>query len=170
MVVKLKTLGGALFFAALMTPVAQAQDCRLSLNQSTLDYGVIRHEAVLGTRLLHLSVLCTQPSAIALRFSGAGDAEGFRFGQQGRFRLTLKHAQVDGRAIDWSGAHLPGDSSVAPLPPGQVLVARAVGKRLIAQVEIEVDLPADALQVRNHVVLEGRGSFELVSPTVPLSR
>jgi len=41
---------------------------------------------------------------------------------------------------------------------------------LTAQVEVDTDLPANALQVSNQVVLEGRGSFELVSPTVPLSR
>ncbi len=178
MVVKLKIAG---FFAVLctlsMAGGVRAENCQLSVSQPYIDYGVIRREALvesrsiaLGTRRVHLNVLCAEPAAIALRFTGVADGQGYRFGRHGRFSLTLKHAQVDGRAVEWAQAHLPGKAFDGQLLPGQVLVARAAGKRLTAQVEVDTDLPANALQVSNQVVLEGRGSFELVSPAVPLSR
>ena len=85
-------------------------------------------------------------------------------------RLTLRHAQVDGRAVNWRMAHLPGETASGQLLPGQVLVAGSPGKRLTAQVDIDTDLPSDALQVRSETILEGLGRFELVSPAVPLSR
>ncbi|TFF07373.1 hypothetical protein EXW72_15030 [Pseudomonas sp. BCA14] len=175
--VKLKCTGFALFCAVWMVQGARAENCRLSLSQSRIDYGVVHREALLespsvtlGSRTLHLNVLCAEPSAIALRFIGAADGRGFRFGQQGRLRLSLKHAQMDGRAVDWALAHLPGEAARGQLLPGQVLVARAVGKRLTAQVDVDTDVPADTFQVRYQTVLESQGSFELVSPAVPLSR
>lgn len=72
-------------------------------------------------------------------------------------------------------AHLPGETVSGALLPGQVLVARAagqalVGQRLTAQVDVDIDLPSDALQVRDETRLEGRGTFELVSPAAPPSR
>jgi len=105
MAAKWRSAGVVLFCALLMAQGVRAENCRLSVSQPRLDYGVIRREAVvqstsvaLGTRTLHLNVVCTQPSMIALRFIGAADGQGFRFDRQGRMRLSLKHAQVDGRA------------------------------------------------------------------------
>jgi len=77
--------------------------------------------------------------------------------------------------VEWDVAHLPGETVSGQLLPGQVLVARAagqtvLGRRLTAQVDVDIDLPSDALQVRNQTRLEGQGTFELVSPAVPLSR
>lgn len=177
MAVKLKKLGLLLFCTMAMSEAVQAQNCRLSVSQPTVDYEVIRNEPLthsptlaLGTRMLHLSVLCMEPATIALRFVGAADGQGFRFGRQGHFRLTLKQAQVDGHAVEWAPVQLAGEPVGGQLLPGQVLSTRAVGKRLTAQVRIDTELPSDALQVRSHAVLEGRGRFELVSPTAPLSR
>ncbi|WP_329606144.1 MULTISPECIES: hypothetical protein [Pseudomonas] len=80
---------------------------------------------------------------------------------------------MDGLTVEW--APQAGEHGGGQLLPGQVLVASAAGaavkgKRLTAQVEIHVDLPSDALQVRHQTVLEGQGTFELISPAVPLSR
>lgn len=182
MAAKWRSAGVVLFCALLMAQGVRAENCRLSVSQPRLDYGVIRREAVvqstsvaLGTRTLHLNVVCTQPSMIALRFIGAADGQGFRFDRQGRMRLSLKHAQVDGRAVEWGVAHLPGETVSGAFLPGQVLVARAagqalVGQRLTAQVDVDIDLPSDALQVRDETRLEGRGTFELVSPAALPSR
>ena len=183
MAVKLKSLPLALLFTVVGTPEARAENCRLSLSQPRIDYGAIRREAsvesaswVLGTRSLHLSVLCTEPAAIALRFIGvAADGQGFQFGRQGRFRLSLKHAQVDGHAVGWVAEHLPGEPAGGQLLPGQTLMARIagmplVGRQLTAQVDIDTELPAGALHVRDETRLEGQGSFELVSPAVPPSQ
>ena len=179
MAAKLKGMGVVLCCAVLLPQAVLAENCRLSVSQSRIDYGVIRPLSLLqsptvalDTRTLHLSVLCAEPSAMALRFVGAADAQGFRFGPQGHFRLSLKHALVDGRAVEWEASRQPGEATRGRLLPDQALVARAAGmpvtgRRLTAQVDIDIDLPADALQVRNYMVLEGQGSFELVSPAAP---
>lgn len=183
MAAKLETLCLALLCTLLAAPHVRAENCRLSVSQPRIDYGAIRREALaekasmtLATRSLSVNVFCAEPAALALRFvSVAADDEGFRFGRQGRFRLRLKHAQVDGRAIGWAAVHAPGEPASGQLLPGQTLMARAaglpvVGRRLSAQVEIDTDLPADALNVRSETRLEGVGSFELVSQGVPPSQ
>lgn len=173
----------ALFCTLLAPPDAMAENCRLSLSQPRVDYGQIRRDAlvessavVLATRSLSVNVLCAEPAAMALRFVGAAaDGEGFRFGREGRLRLSLKHAQVDGRAVGWAAAHVPGEVVRGQLLPGQVLVAQAagmpvVGRRLTAQVDIDTQLPFDALSVRRETHLEAQGSFELVSSAVQPSQ
>jgi len=90
-------------------------------------------------------------------------------------RLRLKHAQVDGRAVGWSSAQAPDESASGQLLPGQALIARVsgvpvTGRRLTAQVDIDTELPFDALMVRTQAHLEGQGRFELVSPAVPPSQ
>lgn len=167
-----------LLWVALVASQAQAENCRMTLSEPRVDYGVIRPSqaspgkatVMLDTpRTLHLSVLCTNPSTMALRFSGvAADAQGFQFGRQGRFTLSLRQAQVDGRPVSWQ----PDEASGGQLLPGRALSASAggapvTGRRMTAQVEIAVQLPADALSVRREVLLEGRGQFELVSPAAP---
>ncbi|MFC6337168.1 hypothetical protein GIR22_04150 [Pseudomonas sp. CCM 7891] len=168
-----------LLFVALMAHDARAENCLLSVSQPHIDYGVIRSvrpvertSIFLGTRTLHLNVICKAPSPMALRFTGASaGGQGFRFGPQGRFFLSLKHARMDGRAVEWTVAHVPGKSGSGRLSPGQALQARAagiplVGRRLTVQVDIDTELPAAALAVRNETLLEGLGRFELVSPVV----
>lgn len=132
-----KGMGFALMCTLLMVQGVRAENCRVSVSQPRIDYGVIRKETLapsasfaLGTRTVHLSVLCAEPSAMALRFVGAADGQGFRFGREGRFRLTLKHAQVDGHPVVWGAAHLPGEAASGQLLPGQVLVAPVAGNRL----------------------------------------
>ena len=182
-VVKRAGLPLALSCMLLATPDAQAENCRLSLSQSHIDYGAIRRDAVvenaavvLATRTFNLTVLCVEPAAMALRFVAVpADGQGFRFGREGRLRLRLKHAQVDGRAVGWASAQAPDESAKGQLLPGQALVARAAGapvagRRLTAQVDIDTELPFDALMVRGEAHLEGRGSFELVSQAVPPSQ
>lgn len=180
MPVKRASLFGMVLCTLLVAPDGWAENCRLSLSQPRIDYGVIRREGpvdklalVLGTRVRHLNIQCAEPAAMALRFIGvAADGQGFQFGRQGRFRLSLKHAQVDGHAVGWVAAHLPGEPASGQLLPGQTLMARVagmpmVGRRLTAQVEIDTELPASALEVRSEALLEGQGSFELISPAVP---
>lgn len=165
----------ALSCVLLAVPHARAENCHLSLSQSRIDYGAVRPEVVeasapvvLATRTFNVTVLCVEPAAMALRFVAvAADGQGFRFGREGRFRLSLKHAQVDGRAVDWSDS--------GQLLPGHALIARAAGlpvagRRLTTQVDIDTELPFEALAVRAQTHLEGQGSFELVSQAVPPSQ
>lgn len=182
-VVKRAGLPLALSYMLLATPDAQAENCRLSLSQPHIDYGAIRRDAmvenaavVLATRTFNVTVLCVEPAVMALRFVAApADGQGFRFGREGRFRLRLKHAQVDGRAVGWASAQAPDESANGQLLPGQALVARAAGvpvagRRLTAQVDLDTELPFEALMVRGEAHLEGLGSFELVSQAVPPSQ
>lgn len=171
-----------LLFVIAMANEARADTCRLSLSQSRIDYGPVRHgqqdsqSVSLGTRTLHLNVVCADASVMALRFSGVpADGQGFRFGRQGQFTLNLKHAQVDGQAVEWAVAHLPVEPATGRLLPGQTLVARAaglplVGRRLTAQVDVEAHVPSAALGVRSETLLEGLGNLELVSLAVPPNR
>ena len=167
-----------LLWVAVVASQAQADNCRMTLSEPRVDYGVIRpSQATSGRatvtldtpRTLHLSVLCANPTAMALRFNGVpADAQGFQFGRQGRFVLNLMQAQVDGIPVTWQTDATAGGR----LLPGRTVVASAAGvpmtgRRLTAQVEIEVHLPADALSMRRERRLEGRGQFELVSAAVP---
>ncbi|CRM60991.1 hypothetical protein [Pseudomonas sp. 22 E 5] len=156
-----------------------AQECRLSLSQPKVDYGVLRRtelldeqtsgrNIVLGKRTLQLSVLCAEPGTVALRFTGApAGAQGFRFGRHGSFTLALKNAQVDGRAVELSAAQPTDVSAGGLLLPGQVVIAKAggtplAGKRFSAQVHIDTYLPPDAFSVRQETQFEGQGHFELL--------
>ncbi len=167
-----------LLLVALMGSPARADDCRMTLSEPRIDYGVMRpSQASSGRatlmletqRTLHLSVLCATPTGMSLRFSGApADAQSYQFGRQGRFTLSLRQAQVDGSPVSWQ----PDETASGRLLPGRTLFANAAGvavtgRRLTAQVEIEVQLPADALAVRREMQLEGHGQFELVSPAAP---
>lgn len=180
MAVKFERLRLVLLCTVLAAPDVLADNCRLSVSQPRIDYGAIRTKArveraalVLATRRLRVNVFCTEPAAMALRFVGvAADGQGFVLGRQGRFRLSLKHAQVDGRAVEWAASDLAGEPASGQLLPGQTLVARAAGlpiagRRLTAQVDIDTELPAEALEVRDETHLEGHGRFELISPAVP---
>ncbi|NWE19184.1 DUF1120 domain-containing protein [Pseudomonas sp. P7548] len=166
---------GLLLWGGMMAQWARADECRLIVSQGRVDYGAIRNErrdergaVAMGTRTVHLNILCPQPSTMALRFNGtASDSEGFRFGREGRFRLSLRHARLDGQPVEWADM---GEPAAGQLLPGRTLVAQGAGRQLAAQVEIDADLPVDALRVRSHTVLEGQGHFELVSPPVPRSQ
>ncbi|MGY2292418.1 hypothetical protein ACW9H6_21675 [Pseudomonas sp. SDO528_S397] len=166
-----------LLSVVLMAGEAHADNCRVSLSQSRVDYGLVRLGSLpLGTRTVQLNILCADPSAMALRFSGpAADAQGFQLGHQGRFTLSLRHARVDGQAVQWGGAHLSGSAANARLAPGQTLLAQAAGlpvkgRHLTAQVEVDAELAPDALAVRREMLLEGLGTFEWISPPVPWSQ
>ena len=165
------------FMLAIAAPDALANDCRLSLSQPRVDYGVLRRTELLddgirsqpimlGKRTLQLSVVCAQPGAVALRFTGVpAGAQGYRFGRQGSFTLALKHAQVDGRAVELSTLLSTDTSTHGLLLPGHVLIAKTsgmplTGTRFSAQVQIDTYLPHDAFSVRQETVFEGQGHFE----------
>ncbi|MCF5546497.1 hypothetical protein GIV68_17300 [Pseudomonas salomonii] len=168
---------GLLFMLAIAGPDASANDCRLSISQPRVDYGMLRRAEllderisnqpiILGKRTLQLSVVCAEPGAVALRFTGVpAGTQGFRFGRQGSFTLALKHAQVDGRAVELNSLQSTDTSALGHLLPGQVLIAKAgglplTGTRFSAQVEIDTYLPPDAFSVRHETVFEGQGHFE----------
>jgi len=166
-----------LFMLSIAAPEASANDCRLSLSQPRVDHGVLRRAEllgeplasqpiILGRRTLQLSVVCAEPGAVALRFTGVpAGTQGYRFGRQGSFTLALKHAQVDGRAVELSTSQPTETATSGHLLPGHVLIAKAgglplTGTRFSAQVQIDTYLPPDAFSVRHETVFEGQGHFE----------
>lgn len=166
-----------LLLAGVVAGDAQAADCRLSLSQPRVDYGVVHRAELLGEssgwprfslgkRILHLSIACVEPVPIGVRFTGApGGAQGFRFGRQGSFTLNLEHAQVDGQAVDLFVSHRPGEPATGLLLPGFALVAYAAGapvrgRRFTAMVSLETFLPAAGFATGDELVVEGQGSFE----------
>lgn len=86
----LKSLG-LLLSGLLLAAPASAANCRLSLSQPIIDYGLLRpgeqlenRGASLGKRMVRLNVICVEAAVIALRFQGVPANEtGYRFGRQG---------------------------------------------------------------------------------------
>ncbi|NVZ80534.1 MULTISPECIES: DUF1120 domain-containing protein [Pseudomonas] len=165
-----------LLFVVMLANEARADNCRVSLSQPRVDYGLIRRaerldmpagqpQLALGKRTLRLSIACEEPVSMALRFTGIpAGAQGFRFGRQGHFTLSLQSAQVDGKAVELAMSRLPGEPATGQLLPGHALVAQAAGmpvqgRRFTAVVNVETFLPA--LQaVRDETIFEGQGGFE----------
>lgn len=164
-------LCSVLLWAGLMPEEALAGECRMSLSQPRVDYGLIRSaeragdQLALGKRTLQLNIACAESAPMALRFTGvSAGSKGFRFGRQGYFTLSLQHPQVDGQAVE---LRVSGEPPSGQLLPGQTLVARAGGapihgRRFTALVNIETFVPAVGLAVRDETAFEGQGSFEWV--------
>ncbi|EPJ82137.1 hypothetical protein CFII68_18305 [Pseudomonas sp. CFII68] len=163
----------------LVSPV-KAEQCNVSLSQDRVDYGRLHRgglqveqpgkaELALGKRTLNLSVVCPQPTAMALRFDGPGAGpEAFSLGLQGNFTLSLRQPRLDGQAVELFQGRARSLEQASRLLPGQTLVARQggapiQGRMFSAQVEIETYLPVTATRVREETLIEGRGRFELVS-------
>ena len=153
---------------------ASASECRLSVSQPQIDYGLLRPGTTpeprgifLGKRMVRLNVVCSEPTLIALRFQGVpADAQGFRFGRAGRFDLTLQQPLLDGQAIELAPMHNRAERS-AQLRPDQALVVLKAGQSVrgrvfSAQVQVDTYLSSAAPPVRDKTLLEGSGRFEWV--------
>ena len=138
---------------------ASASECHLSVSQPQIDYGLLRpvskpdaRGVFLGKRMVRVSV--------------PADGQGFRFGREGRFDLTLQQPVLDGQAIELApmhnraerGGHLRPDQALVLLKAGQPVSGRVFS----AQVQIDTYLSNAAASVRDKTLLEGGGRFELV--------
>lgn len=166
---------GILLVSFLLVQEASASACRVSLSQSLVDYGLMGgggHPAnqgiSIGKRTVRLNVTCSGASVIAMRFQGApADGQGYMFGRQGYFNLTLLHPTLDGKPVELAQWYNHSERSGALLP-GQALVALAggvpaTGRNFSAQVQIESWLSSAAIAVRDRTTLEGSGRFELIT-------
>eukprot|EP01133_Synstelium_polycarpum_P001706 gene1706-1974_t len=141
--------------------------------QPRVDYGLVRQaergdpQIALGKRTLRLSMACEVPVSMALRFTGVpAGLEGFRFGRQGHFTLSLQSAQVDGKSVELVMPHLSEEPATGRLLPGHRLVAHVAGmpvhgRRFTALVNVETFLPAALLAVRDETTFEGQGVGQL---------
>lgn len=161
-----------LLFVVVLANEARADNCQVSLSQPRVDYGLVRQaergdpQIALGKRTLRLSMACEVPVSMALRFTGVpAGLEGFRFGRQGHFTLSLQSAQVDGKSVELVMPHLSEEPATGRLLPGHRLVAHVAdmpvhGRRFTALVNVETFLPAALLAVRDETTFEGQGGFE----------
>jgi len=153
---------------------ASASECRLSVSQPHIDYGLLRPATTpeprgifLGKRMVRLNVVCSEATVIVVRFLGLpADAQGFRFGRDGRFDLTLQQPLLDGQAIELAPLHNRAERS-GQLRPDQALVALKAGQPVrgrvfSAQVQVDTFLSNPAPSVRDKTLLEGSGRFEWV--------
>lgn len=161
-----------LLFVVVLANEARANNCQVSLSQPRVDYGLVRQaergdpQIALGKRTLRLSMACEVPVSMALRFTGVpAGLEGFRFGRQGHFTLSLQSAQVDGKSVELVMPHLSEEPATGRLLPGHRLAAHVAGmpvhgRRFTALVNVETFLPAALLAVRDETTFEGQGGFE----------
>ncbi|WP_181883238.1 hypothetical protein [Pseudomonas fluorescens] len=165
------------FAVTLLANQVSAADCQLSLSQPRVDYGVLRHAQLLddhwgspslGKRTVLLNVICIDPVPMAVRFSGLpAGPQGFRFGGDGAIVLSVRHAQLDGRAVDLLAEDSMPGAPRERLLPGQVLIARAAGgpvagRLLSVQLDIAPNVPMSVFSVRGETTLEGRVQIEWV--------
>lgn len=160
-----------------------ADDCQMQISQPVLDYGSVNPDvlrannsasdtAPLGKRYAQLYVLCSEPRTMAIGFRGiASGVEAYQLSDRGSFDVTLKDVKLDGApvlaGIVSSIGEVPATSANAvKLAPGKYFVPvisqqLITGKALSMKVEIDTRLATDQLKVRDVVMLDGRGFFEL---------
>lgn len=178
---------GAMFgmaLAALAATPAHAQAsarCDAQLSESLVDYGRLTRaqllerqpdpaRASLGKRLVALTAVCAERTAMALSFQGAAaDDTGFRFAANDRFTLRIVQAQLDGKPVRLAASHADatGSAPSSLLRPGDRLspmdgAGLAQGQRLTVQLEIEPFVRAAATRVAVESTWEGAGRFEVL--------
>ncbi|WP_273828373.1 MULTISPECIES: hypothetical protein [Pseudomonas] len=175
-------LGALLIGAALSSEQALADDCRINLSQSQMDFGQVippnsnvalnagnLHD--LGNRMISLNASCPQPSKLLLVLRGEQLGADFKFAQQGQTRVALSNALLDGRSVDLAQVKSPGAapgaySSTINVVPGDMIIPvsgglPATGSVLSLQVEIQPVVPVAELRTREAKTLEANLSFQV---------
>lgn len=158
---------------------AQAQDeCRLDLSESRLDFGLMNRaiaatgaERLLGERRLSLTLNCPQPSDMSLFYRAQADGvERLRFTGGGSYRVHVRDAVLDGRAVEVGLLAGPGqppgrvgtnlnwraDHGIAPMHNGQP----ATGRSFSVQLEVSAWAREEAVRVRDAVTWEASGRVD----------
>ncbi|WLH35474.1 hypothetical protein PSH79_26810 [Pseudomonas sp. FP2196] len=157
-----------------------AAECESRLSQSEVDYGRLhrgelpdmpsgQYWLALDTHRLTLTVVCQTPAPMKLRFNAASVGSGvFRMGNGGQFTVHINDAVIDGRAAmlvrDGQPELRPeqsfdaGQSIQAQLPGGEM-----TARHFTAQIAVQAWLDMRQLQVRDETVVDGAGTFELLT-------
>jgi hypothetical protein len=175
----------AMVFAAMLACFsggAWANDCQIMLTQPVVDYGAFNPHtlkataksslASLGKRVMQLNVMCADARNMAVTFHGvASGLESYQLSDKGEFDLTLKDAHLDGELVLLgsvsSVGEVPNESrNAVKLRPGKYLVPvlhqqLKTGKTLSVSVELDARLFVDGLNIRDAVIFEGQGNFEV---------
>lgn len=163
--------------------VALADDCEMQISQPVLDYGALNPDilragakasatAALDKRRVQLNVLCPDSRSMAIAFRGAASgAEAYQLGDRGTFELVIKAARLDGVPVLVGTVSNIGEvpataSNSVNLVPGQYIVPvlaqkSSLGKVFSMDIEVNSHLFTERLKVRDLVVLEGKGYFDL---------
>ena len=106
---KALSLGVLLMGGAAMSGQALADDCKINLSQSQMDFGQViapnanaalnaGNQHNLGNRVISLNASCPQPSKLLLVLHGEQLGANFKFAKQGQTRVALSNALLDGRS------------------------------------------------------------------------
>ncbi|MEB0047315.1 MULTISPECIES: hypothetical protein [unclassified Pseudomonas] len=164
------------------TAQAVAQDCQVSLSNSTVDFGRVIQPSTndalnagnmhaLGDRVISLNAICPSGSKVVLSLRGAQQGEQFKFAKQGNIRVSLSNAQLDGRRVELAQVKTlgAGPSAAAPSivasPGDQVIPVSgglpAEGSVLSVQIEVRPTVPVAELRTRDATTMESNLSFEV---------
>jgi hypothetical protein len=176
------TLAALLVSGGLLSEQALANDCRINLSESQMDFGQIippsSNQApgpgslhALGNRVVSLNASCPKASKLMLVLRGEQLGADFKFARQGKTSVVLSNALLDGRSVDLAQIKSPGAvpasySSSITATPGDMVVPvsgglQATGSVLSLQVEIRPLVPVSELRTRDAKTLEANLSFEV---------
>ncbi|AZF03879.1 DUF1120 domain-containing protein [Pseudomonas sp. R5-89-07] len=165
--------------AALLASTAMAEDCRLTLSESRIDFGLISRmgalysgpERLLGEGRLNVSLNCpdTRDMSLFYRAVTAG-AQRLRFTERGSYGLQVQDAVLDGQAVELGVLNGRGvaptargnalswqaGQAVAPLRDG----VPAMGKSLALTLQVKAWAPHEATQVRDATTWETIGLID----------
>jgi len=160
---------------------AQPEDCRLTLSQLRLDFGLMNRtihkptsgEILLGERRLSLNVNCPQPTDMSVFYRAlAAGTERFQFTDRGSYAVQASDGVLDGQAVELGLVAGPGqpptaranvlnwraDQAITPLRDG----APAMGSTFSVQLQVSAWALASATQVHDAVTWEASGLFDAV--------
>lgn len=181
---KVTILGTLLLLGLMAGEKASAQECKVNLSNSNVDFGrVIQSGAnstlsvgnihALGNRTISLNAICPQDSKMVLSLRGTQLGEQFKFAKQGSISVNLSNALLDGRRVDLAQVKTPGGvpgvvaASVVAVP-GEIVMPMsggvpAQGAVLSIQIEVRPLVPVAELRTRDATTLEADLSFEVRS-------
>ncbi|SEM32197.1 Protein of unknown function [Pseudomonas sp. ok272] len=173
--------------AALSPAPALADECRLSLSQTQLDFGLMNRaihstqarERLLGERRVSLTLNCPHPTDMSLFYRGlAAFGERLRFTDRGSYHVQVSDAVLDGKAVELgllagSGQAPSLSASTLTWRPEHAIVpladgSPAQGSSFSAQLLVSAWAQEDAAQVRDAVTWDVSGLID--SPATGRSR
>ena len=176
------SLAALLIAIALASEQVWADDCRINLSQSQIDFGRVIPPGSsaalnagnlhnLGNRVVSLNASCPQLSKLLLELRGEQLGADFKFANQGQTRVTLSNAFLDGHSVDLARVKSPGAassvySSTINVAPGDMIIPisgglSATGSVLSLQVHIQPLVPVAELRAREAKTLEANLSFQV---------
>lgn len=185
---KMRAMVTSAFLASCLplTSVMADDACAIRTSQPVLDFGTFNSGQLksntrarmlsMGKRYLQLSVICPDPTKMALTFQGqATGSTAFNMSNLGAFTLNFKDARVDGKQVLLgrvsSVENLPASirsnmrllphSYIAPISSGRLVA----GKVLNITVEIEALAKPETGKVLDKTTVEGEGQFAIISST-----